>query len=256
MRSSGALSRILNFLCLVGFFLFALQACVHVPSRKGVPCKGDPGVYRRALSKLAETYKGLSGTVKVRVESKEGKVSFTGDLYAASPDKLHLDVFGFLHRPRFVLIKSGETIAWRDFDSGRSYVGPLARCPGFPANFPVSPLFLRDFIRILFLNFPGPLAVRAPEGTDDPCRFTLTCRWGSFEVTMDPGVALPVLVVGPKGEKFPFRLTFSDYAEVSSLVVPRRYGISVRDVHMTFDFRTLKVNPAFPPGVFVPRLPR
>ncbi len=254
MRNSSVLSKTLS-LGIVGFFFLIFQACVHAPPVRKKACRA-PAVYKEALSGLSSAYHSLSGTVKVRVETDKDKFSFTGDLYARAPDKLHFDIFGFLHRPRFILIKRGGTIAWKDFESGRTYTGPIEACPGFPARFPFSPLFLKDLMRILFLDFPGPLALRIPEEPKGPCRFLMTCRWGRFDVTIDPGVGLPVRIEGPKGGKTPFTLTFGDYGEISGLVVPRRYGITVGDVEMTFDFKTLQVNPAIPPEVFVPDLSR
>ncbi len=255
MTSSSALSKSLSLL-LAGVLFFLFQACVHAPQKKGPTCQADPEIYRRALLTLSRNYVSLSGKVKVRIETSQGNVSFTGDLYAKAPDKLHLDVFGFLHRPRFVLIKNGETIAWKDFDSGRSYMGLLERCPGFPVKFPFSPLFLRDFMRILFLNFPGSLKILPGGDAETPCAFQMVCGWGVFDAIMDPRVGLPVFLKGPKGEKEIFEITFSDYSEVSSLQVPWRYGVDVKDVKMTFEFKTLDVNQEIPRKIFIPLLPK
>ena len=158
-------------LLLVSVLFLLFQACAHVPPKKVKPCQRDPAVYQQALERLSHGFKALSGRVKVHVETERGSVSFTGDLYAQSLDRLHFDILGFLNRPRFLLIKDGETIAWKDFDSGRSYMGSLEDCPGFPGGFPFSPLFLRDFMRILFLNFPAPFKFIQRDDTEDPCDF-------------------------------------------------------------------------------------
>ncbi len=253
MRSSNALSKSLR-LGIVGLCLLFFQACVHAPPVKEKTCREDPAVYERALVTLSRSYRSLSGVVKARVATGEEAFSFTGDLYAQAPDKLHFDIFGFLHRPRFVLIKDGERIAWKDFYSGRAYRGPLAQCPGFPVKFPFSPLFLRDFMKILFLDFPGGMKLRPLDAGEGACRFVMDCEWGTFDVTMNPSVNLPSLVAGPKGNRKPFRMSFTDYAEVSSLHVPRRYEITVGEVTMTFTFKRLEVNPTLSPEIFVPRL--
>ena len=73
---------------------------------------------------------------------------------------------------------------------------------------------------------------------------------------MDPRVGLPVFLKGPKGEKEIFEITFSDYSEVSSLQVPWRYGVDVKDVKMTFEFKTLDVNQEIPRKIFIPLLPK
>jgi len=256
MKSYSAFSRLLKHAVAGVLLLLLFQACVHAPKVKKKPCNDDPAPYQQALLNLSSKYKSLAGKVKVQVESRDGKVSFTGDLYAQSPGKLHFDIFGFLHRPRFILIKNGDSIAWKDFDSGRSYTGPLEACPGFPVKFPFSPSFLRDFMRILFLDFPGHVRVLPPEKGEEPCRFLMMCRWGIFDMTVDSSVGLPVLLEGPQGESARFRLSYGNYAPVSSLVVPRRYGIAIRDVRMTFEFKTLKVNPPVSEKVFVPVIPR
>jgi hypothetical protein len=227
-----------------------------VPQKKAKPCQTDPAVYQEVLLKLSQEFKALSGRVKVHVETERGSASFTGDLYAQSPGRLHFDILGFLNRPRFVLIKDDEIIAWKDFDSGRSYMGPLEACPGFPGEFPFSPLFLRDFMRILFLNFPGPFKILPGENAVSPCDFTLTCRWGTFDVTMDPQVGLPVFLKGPRDKADMFQITFADYFRSSGLDVPREYEIVVKDVRMTFTFKTLQINPRISEEVFVPLVPK
>lgn len=232
------------------FFLF--QACVHAPPKKGAPCNRNPSVYQQALLDLSRTYRSLSGNVKVWVETPEGKFSLSGDLYARSPDKLHFDIFGFLHRPRFLLIKNGGFIAWKDFESGRHYTGPLDKCPPFPIKFPFSPLFLRDFMRILFLNFPSPIKVLPARQPGNPCRFFLTCGWGKFDMILNPIRNLPSQIVGPEGSRTPFRLTFSKYSGEGDLMVPHRYIIAVEKVKMEVTFKSLEVNPKIPDESFTP----
>ncbi len=230
------------------FFLF--QACVHVPPKKVTPCNRNPKVYQRALLDLSHAYRSLSGKVRVRVETPEGRFSFIGDLYARSPDKLHFDIFGFLHRPRFLLIKNGSLIAWKDFDSGGHYTGPLDKCPPFPVKFPFSPLFLKDFMKILFLNFPPPLKVLQTRQPGNSCRFLLTCGWGKFDMILNPLCSLPSEIVGPKGDRTPFRLTFSEYSGKDDLMVPHHYVIAVEEVKMEVTFKSLEVNPKIPDESF------
>lgn len=237
---------------IAGLLFFVFQACVHAPPRKAAPCNSNPLVYQYALLNLSQGYKSLSGKLKVRIETLDGRYSFTGMLYAQYPGKLHFDVFGFLNRPRFLLIKEGRKISWKDFDTGQHYSGSLDRCPPFPVKFPFSPLFLRDFMRILFLNFPRPLEVRSTDHASVSCRFLMSCAWGTFNLLIDPAHGLPSEVEGPKGEEKPTRITFSDYSRVSSFVVPHRYGIYVGNVKMELVFKSLAVNPKIPEKYFIP----
>ncbi len=232
--------------------LLALTTCVRVPPKKLVPCRLTAETCGRVLNDLARNYRTLSGYAKIRVETKRGALSFSGDLYARSPDKLHFDIFGFLHRPRFWLIKSGNLIAWRDFDSGRRYAGPLEACPAFPVKFPLSPTFLRDFIRILFLNFPPPVRIAPPRHPEGPCRFLLICGWGAFDMESHAALGLPRRIMGPIESRSSFRLTYSDYGESGIGPVPHRLTIVTGEVKMTLDFKTLKVNPKIPANYFMP----
>ena len=235
--------------------LFFLQACAHVPEHKAPPCRQTAAACQRALKAVGQQYRTLSGHARIRIVSPDGRVSFSGDLYAQSPDKLHFDIFGFLHRPRFFLIKNGALIAWKDFGSGRHYTGLLSRCPAFPANFPFSPAFLRDFMRILFLNFPGPLTVTKPDRPESSCHFLLRCAWGLFDMRVDPLHGLPSEVIGPEGSQTPFRLTFSEYAWSPAGWIPHQVGISTRKVEMILTFGALKVNPEIPERYFIPLIP-
>ena len=72
---------------------------------------------------------------------------------------------------------------------------------------------------------------------------------------MDPEVELPISLKGPRGNVDAFRITFADYFRTSDLDVPREYKIAVKDVRMTFTFRTLQINPEIPENVFIPILP-
>jgi len=240
---------------ITGLLFFVFQACVHAPRKRHGPCDSNPLVYQQALLNLSRSYKGLSGKVKVHVETPDGKFSFTGSLYAQPPGRLHFDIFGFLHRPKFLMIKDGNTLAWKDFDSGRHYEGPLDKCPEFPVKFPFSPLFLRDFIRILFLDFPLPLKILPNAPVSKPCRFLMMCAWGKFDLLIDPDNGLPAEMEGPKGQSKTFKISFSGYSEGSSYNVPHRYGFAANGVKMEVEFKSLEVNPKFPTNIFVPLLP-
>ncbi len=255
MRNSGAYSKILKFLFVV-YLLYAFQGCVHAPGKKATRCGSDPTPYRMTLRKLTDAYRGMSGKIKVHIETSEGNLSFPGTLYASYPDKLHLDIYGFLHRPKFFLVQRGELIAWKDFETGRRYEGPLAACPPFPVRLPFSPRFLKDLVRVFFLNFPEPLKISPLRKSEGDCYFRMVCGWGRFNLLFDPIKKLPLSLEGPLGAEDVFTIRFSHYRKgEKSLLVPWEYEISVRDVVMTISFKDLLVNPPLSEDIFLPSLP-
>ncbi len=237
-----------------GLLLLLFEACIQRVPKGGTPCQPNARLYRQNLLRFSHLYRSLSGHVKINVQTPEERVSFSGELYATSPDRLHFDIFGFLHRPRFLLIKNGDLLAWRDFDSGRHYLGPLETCPSFPIKIPFPPRFLKDFVRILFLNFPPPLRITPTGRSKDSCLFLLKCGWGTFNLVIDPVPSLPSEITGPQNSPAPFRITFSEYTETPGyhMKIPFRYGISIGKDRVTLRFTLLKINPDIPDRYFIP----
>ena len=238
---------------LFAFFFLVLNACVLIPVKPVKQCQQDPGIYQNELQVLSSRYKGLEGKISVQLQTAEGKLTFSGHLYAKNPDSLRFSVYGIFHQLKFLLVKQGERLAWRDFDSGRQYQGPLDACPDFPSHLPFAPAFMRDFVRILFLNFPPPVTLTAAGKMPGSCQFDLLCAWGLFGLTVDPEYNLPLRMerAGTTG----FSVSFSDYFPAPVGVVPHAYTMTVRGITMKIRFRTLKINPPFQGGIFTPELP-
>lgn len=253
MRRSAAFRRL--SLGIFGLLLGTFMACVHVPAKRGRPCAQPPQDIERILAAASSRCRSLSGHVRVKVTTPRDTFSFSGDLYARMPDRLHFDIFGFLHRPRFVMIRNGSLLYWRDFSSGRYYAGPLNACPPLPVRFPCSPRFLRNLMGILFLRFPPPVRVSAANLPGDPCRFLLRCGWGTFDLTVDPDRGLPVAMVGPLGGETPFRVTLGDYPAPPKAPIPRHVVIAMGKNRVTLTFKTLEVNPSLPDRLFLPLPP-
>jgi len=234
-----------------GLLISLVMGCVRAPIRPVGPCTQTPRTVARTLTGMASRYRSISGHVRVKVTTPHDHYAFSGDLYACLPDKLHFDIFGFLHRPRFVMIRSGSLLYWRDFSSGRHYAGPLEACPILPARFPFSSRFLRDFMKILLMKFPPPLDVTPAESSNVPCRFTLRCGRGVFDLTVDPDRGYPLEMTGPLRQVSPLHVTFADYSD-SAMMYPRRIEISMGKERIELYFKTLVINPSIPERLFVP----
>jgi len=256
MKNSTRPSRKLKISLLVFFFL-VLHACVIIPVKPVKKCSQDSGVYQNALQLLSSRYETLEGKISIQLKTAEGKIAFSGHLYAKNPNSLRFSAYGIFHQLKFLLIKQGNFIAWKDFDSGRQYQGPLDTCPDFPSHLPLKPRFMRDFIRILFLNFPHPVIFTSAGQIPGSCQFDLSCAWGIFGLTVDPEYSLPLQMekTGEKTESTGFIITFSDYLPASIGYVPHTYKIKTHGINMKIRFKTLKINPHLGENIFIPKLP-
>jgi len=252
MKKSAVFSKKLK-ISLLALLLLVLNTCVLIPVKPVKQCQQDPGIYQNALRLLASRYKGLEGKISVQLQTAKGKLTFSGHLYAKNPDSIRFSIYGIFHQLKFLLVKQGERLAWKDFDSGRQYQGFLDACPDFPAHLPFSPGFMRDFTRILFLNFPSPVVLSTTGRTPELCQFNLSCAWGLFGLTVDPEYNLPLRI--EKAGTAGFSVSFTDYISSSVGVVPRAYTMTAHGMTMKIRFRTLKINPSFQEGIFTPSLP-